>query len=102
FADVPRGPAWLGVGIFLVLMAVAMTSPVTALPVLAVAGTVFRAFSGTVGRLATENARRNPRRTAATASALMIGLALVTTMSVLGSSVNRSIDAGVEEQFTTD
>ncbi|WP_293786063.1 ABC transporter permease, partial [uncultured Aeromicrobium sp.] len=69
FADVPRGAAWLGVGIFLVLMSVAMTSPVTALPVLAVAGAINRRLFGTVGRLATENARRNPRRTAATASA---------------------------------
>ncbi|MFD1860157.1 ABC transporter permease [Aeromicrobium camelliae] len=102
FTDVARGPAWLGAGIFLVLMAVAMTSPVTALPVLALAGVINRSLFGTVGQLATENARRNPRRTAATASALMIGLALVTTMSVLGSSINRSIDAGVDEQFTTD
>jgi len=100
--DVPRAPAWVGVGIFLVLMAVAMTSPITALPVLAVTGVLNRAVFGTVGRLATENARRNPRRTAATASALMIGLALVSTMSVLGASINRSIDKAVDEQFTTD
>lgn len=100
--DVPQAPAWVGVGIFGMLMAVAMTSPITALPVLAITGVLNRALFGTVGRLATENARRNPRRTAATASALMIGLALVTTMSVLGASINRSIDKAVDEQFTTD
>ena len=47
---------------------------------------------GTVGLLAKENARRNPRRTAATASALMIGLALVTTMAMLGQSTKSSVD----------
>lgn len=102
FGDVPKAPAWIGIGIFFVLMAVALTSPVTALPVIALTGVLNRALFGAVGRLATQNASRNPRRTAATASALMIGLALVTTMSVLGSSINRSIEAGVDEQFTTD
>jgi len=55
-----------------------------------------------VGRLAQENALRHPRRTAATASALMIGLGLVTTMSVLGASINKSIEVAVQEEFTTD
>jgi len=54
------------------------------------------------GRLARENALRNPRRTAATASALMIGLALVTTMSILGSSAKASVDATIEENFHGD
>jgi putative ABC transport system permease protein len=52
--------------------------------------------------LATQNSLRNPRRTAATASALMIGLALVATMSVLGSSANASIDKMVRENLAAD
>src|SRR5690606_6027081 len=57
---------------------------------------------GMVGRLATQNSLRNPRRTAATASALMIGLALVATMSVLGSSANASVDKMVRENLAAD
>src|SRR5690606_37913070 len=70
--------------------------------VLAVFGVLYRAVFGAVGLLAAQNARRNPRRTAATASALMIGLALVTTMSILGASINKSIDAGVDREFSAD
>ena len=57
---------------------------------------------GTVGVLARENARRNPRRTAATASALMIGLALVTTMAVLGQSTKSSVDELVSTDLKAD
>lgn len=102
FVDLPQPAAWVGGGVFAVLMAIALTSPVLAVPVVSGAGVLFTKAYGSVGHLASENAKRNPRRTAATASALMIGLALVTTMSVLGTSVNRSIDAGVDEQFTSD
>ncbi len=92
----------VGLGVLLVLLAVVLAGPVLAQPVLVAFGAVYGRLYGTVGRLATQNSRRNPRRTAATSSALMIGMALVTTMSVLGASVNASIDAGVEEQFTSD
>ena len=100
--DVPRPIIWVGAGIFGVLMAVALGSPIIATPVLAVFGALYRAVYRSVGLLAAQNARRNPRRTAATASALMIGLALVTTMSILGASINKSIDAGVEREFSAD
>jgi len=100
--DVPRPILWVGLGIFGVLMAVALGSPLIAIPVLAGFGAVYRVVFRAVGRLAAQNARRNPRRTAATASALMIGLALVTTMSILGASINRSIDAGVDREFSAD
>ncbi len=94
--------AYIGAGAFGILIGVALMSPVLGRPVLLALGALYRRMFKTVGVLATENSLRNPRRTAATASALMIGLTLVTTMSVLGSSVNASIDAGVKEQFTTD
>ncbi|MCD9154437.1 ABC transporter permease [Aeromicrobium duanguangcaii] len=100
--DVPRPIIWVGVGIFGVLMAVALGSPIIASPVLAAFGLVYRTIYKSVGQLAAQNARRNPRRTAATASALMIGLALVTTMSILGASINTSIDKGVEREFSAD
>ncbi|KHL10523.1 putative ABC transport system permease protein [Mumia flava] len=95
------GAWYVGGGALLVLIGVALMSPLLSHPVLAVLGGLFRPF-GMVGRMSTQNAMRNPRRTAATASALMIGLALVTTMSILGSSVNASVDEGVRKEFTTD
>jgi putative ABC transport system permease protein len=97
-----QGASLVGLGVFAILIGVALMSPVLGRPVLHALGAAYRKMFGTVGTLATENALRNPRRTAATASALMIGLALVTTMSVLGSSVNKSIDASVAEEFTAD
>jgi putative ABC transport system permease protein len=96
------GASLVGIGGFAILIAVALMSPVIGRPVLHVVGAAYRRMFGTVGTLATANALRNPRRTAATASALMIGLTLVSTMSVIGASVNASISAGVDEQFTVD
>ncbi|MGH3483387.1 MAG: ABC transporter permease [Nocardioidaceae bacterium] len=95
------GASLVGLGILCVLLGVAALSPVVGRPVLQVLGRIFRPF-GMVGRLATQNSLRNPRRTAATASALMIGLALVATMSVLGSSANASIDKMVKENLAAD
>ncbi|HET8562086.1 MAG TPA: FtsX-like permease family protein [Marmoricola sp.] len=96
------GATLVGLGVFGILVGVALMSPVLGRPVLHALGAAYRRAFGTVGTLATENSLRNPRRTAATASALMIGLALVSTMSVIGASVNKSIESGVEKQFTTD
>jgi putative ABC transport system permease protein len=96
------GASMVGIGVFAVLLAVALMSPVLGRPVLLGLGALYTRMFGTVGTLATQNSLRNPRRTAATASALMIGLALVSTMSVLGASVNKSIEVGVEKEFTTD
>lgn len=100
--DGGSGAAQVGLGMFAILMSIALMSPVVAVPVLAPLGALYGRVFGTTGRLATQNSLRNPGRTAATASALMIGLALVTTISILASSVSASIDAGVDEQFTSD
>ena len=61
-----------------------------------------RRFGGAAGKLASENAMRNPSRTAATAAALMIGLALVSFVAVLGKSVHVSVDDAFRGQFTSD
>jgi putative ABC transport system permease protein len=86
----------VGAGVAAVLVGVAVLSPVLSRPVVRVLGAAFPRMFGTVGRLSRENALRNPRRTAATASALMIGLALVGTMSVLASSANASLSRTVD------
>ena len=61
-----------------------------------------RRLFGTVGNLAGQNTLRNPRRTAATASALMIGLALACTMAIVGDSAKASVDKSVADNFVGD
>jgi putative ABC transport system permease protein len=56
----------------------------------------------TMNRVATENSRRNPQRTASTASALMIGLALVTLVAVLASGIISTFKGAVNDIFTSD
>ncbi len=63
-------------------------------------GTPFR--RGPVGRMAVDNARRNPRRTAATASALMVGLALVTAFGILGTSTKASVGETLDQVNNAD
>ena len=92
----------LGGGIFGVLVGTALLSPVLGRPVLAGLGVVYRRAFGAVGLMAEQNARRNPRRTAATASALMIGVALVTMMAVLGASAKASLDQTLSEDIVAD
>ncbi len=92
----------LGGGVLAVFIGVALLSPVISRPIVAVIAGGYPRVFGTVGVLAKENARRNPRRTAATASALMIGLALVTTMAILGQSTKSSVDDLVKTDLKAD
>jgi putative ABC transport system permease protein len=94
--------AWIGVGAVLWILTVAAISAALGKPVLAFCRGVFQRLFGTPGRLAGENALRDPRRTGATASALMIGLALVSLIGVLAASLNSSLDDLVDEQFSAD
>jgi putative ABC transport system permease protein len=100
--DAPRPLLFLGVGILGVLLGVALTSSLLGRPLLALFGAAYRRLFGAVGAMAHENALRNPRRTAATASALMIGLTLVSMMSVFGASAKASIDKLVSENAAAD
>jgi putative ABC transport system permease protein len=61
-----------------------------------------RRFGGAAGSLASENAVRNPSRTASTAAALMIGLALVSFVAVLGKGVHESMNNAIRGQFSSD
>jgi putative ABC transport system permease protein len=97
FFDVPQAGWLIGAGIVAVFVGVALLAPVIGPPIVRVIAAGFPRLFGTVGRLARENAQRNPRRTAATASALMIGLALVAAMSILGQSANKSIDKALDD-----
>ena len=92
----------LGAGAFGVLVGTALLSPVLGRPVLAGLGWVYRRGFGAVGLMAEQNTLRNPRRTAATASALMIGVSLVTMMAVLGASAKASLDQTLAEDIIAD
>ncbi|SDG02731.1 putative ABC transport system permease protein [Blastococcus aurantiacus] len=90
--DGGTGASLVGLGALALILGATALSPVLAVPFLRSVGALLPRIWGTTGRLAQENAVRNPRRTAATASALMIGLALVSAFSVIGASTNASID----------
>ncbi|MFS3129389.1 ABC transporter permease [Nocardioides sp. Bht2] len=102
FGDVPNSGYVLGLGALAVLLGVAAASPVLSRPLLHAADLLFSRLYGMVGKLAGQNSLRNPRRTAATASALMIGLTLCTLMAMLGSSAKASVDRAVAENFVGD
>ncbi|NKQ26747.1 ABC transporter permease [Streptomyces galbus] len=85
------GQAPMGFGAVLLIIGVFILTPLLSRPLIAAAAPLLRAF-GVSGRLARQNSVRNPRRTAATASALMIGLTLITGMTVMAGSLQKSID----------
>ncbi len=89
-------------GALLAVLGMLVAAPLATRPVVRVVAWPFVALSGVVGKLARQNALRVPRRTAATASALMIGLALVAAISVLASSVKASVTEGVSQELTSD
>jgi putative ABC transport system permease protein len=89
-------------GTLLGLLGVAGFAPVLVTALAGVIGIPAKRLGGAAGTLATENATRNPARTAATAAALMIGLALVSFVAVLAKGVHGSIDRAINEQVTAD
>ncbi len=96
-------PALLvGIGAGFVFIGTYVLSPLVARPVARLIGIPMRALSNATGNLAQRNAARSPRRTAATAGALMIGLALVATVSILAASTRDTATTAIEEAFTAD
>jgi putative ABC transport system permease protein len=91
----------VGFGVALTFIGVAMLTPLIARPVAAALGAPIRRI-GVPGKLGRENAMRNPRRTAATASALMIGLGLVVFVAVFGASAKASVNATLERTLQAD
>ncbi|RYV51540.1 ABC transporter permease [Pengzhenrongella frigida] len=92
----------LGFGAAAVLVGVLLLAPVIARASLGVLAAVFVATLPPIGRLARGNVTRNPRRTANTAGALMIGMALVGASSVLAASAQDSTRSIVAETSTAD
>jgi putative ABC transport system permease protein len=91
-----------GLGALATLVGFVILGPVVARPSAAVLGAGASAARGVTGRLARRNAMRNPRRIAASASALMVGTAVVALFTTFGSSVKASIDEMVDDSFGGD
>ncbi|OIK25249.1 ABC transporter permease [Streptomyces malaysiense] len=98
------GPAaaLLGAGVALTLIATVVAGPLLVRPVIRVLGAGFPALFGAVGVMSRRNALRNPRRTGATAAALMVGLALVGGMSVASASMSASFDQQIDKRLGAD
>ena len=92
----------LGLGVVLTLIATVIAGPLLVRPVIRVLGGFFPAVFGSIGRMSQRNALRNPRRTGATAAALMVGLALVGGMSVASASMTKSFDQQIDKTLGAD
>ena len=99
--DLPRRLSVAGLGALALLLGVIVLAPVFSRGLVGAVGAPV-ARLGSVGTLAVRNAQRDRRRTAATATAILVGLALVTAIGVLGSSTTKSTDALVDDVITAD
>ncbi|MFF7632518.1 ABC transporter permease [Kitasatospora sp. NPDC008050] len=77
-------------------------TPLLSRPLIALIGPALGKLFGVSGKLARQNAVRNPRRTAATASALTIGLTLVSALTVLAASMNGWLDKEISSSLKAD
>ena len=92
----------VGVGCLILFIGVAGLSSLVVKPLARVLGWPAERVAGAAGRLARENSTRNPHRTASTAAALMIGLALITFVAVLAQGLRSSIDDAINQQVSAD
>ena len=97
-----RRAALVGAAAVLIIVGLFLAGPALSLPVVPVLGRIIGAPFGAVGSLAATNSKRNPRRASATAFALMLGIALVTAIGMLGSTMERSVDDVLENDVEAD
>jgi putative ABC transport system permease protein len=101
-SDSRRAVVAVGLGAAVIFIGVAVLGPVIARPASRLLGMPLPVLEGMPGTLARENAARNPKRTSATAAALMIGVSLVAFIAIFGSSTRRSLTADIDKTFTSD
>jgi putative ABC transport system permease protein len=102
FGDVDNALPVVGLGALLTFFGVSVLGRTISLPLSRVISWPLPRLRGITGELASENAKRNPKRTAATASALMIGVGLVAFFTIFAASVKASVDATMGETFAGD
>jgi putative ABC transport system permease protein len=89
-------------GVLLLFVGVAMVAQRVVRPLASILGMPGARIGGSAGKLARQNAMRNPARTASTAAAIMIGLSLITFVAVLGQGLRSSFTSAVDELFVAD
>ncbi len=92
----------LGIGVLLVFAGVLIIGPGIAKPVALSLGRPIEKLRGVTGAMARQNAARNPKRTARTAAPVLIGVALVTAMTVFAASVRSEVRTAIGDQFQGD
>ncbi|MGH9113326.1 MAG: ABC transporter permease, partial [Acidimicrobiales bacterium] len=97
-----RTVSTVGIGVGLAFLGLLLLGPGLAAPMSHLVGAPLGRFRGVTGALAKENAGRNPKRTSATAQALMIGVGLVSFFLVVNASVRASIDKVLDDSFNGD
>jgi putative ABC transport system permease protein len=96
------GLIYVGVGMGIVFLGVAVLGPTIATPISGALGIPIQRVKGVTGVIARENAMRNPKRTSATAAALMIGVALVGLITVFAASARTSVNAAIDRSMKAD
>ena len=97
-----EGASTVGGGALALVLAVLLAAPSLSRPIVNALGAVVTRPFGPIGRLARSNAVRNPRRTAATAFALTLGLMLVSLIATFGASAKASVDTLVDKGVKAD
>jgi len=97
--DGGSGAAQIGGGAVCVLIAISIFAPKLVAPAARIIGSPIEKLGGLTGRLARENAQRNPSRTAVTAAALMIGLALIAFVTIFASGLSSSVNKVIDDQL---
>jgi putative ABC transport system permease protein len=102
FAHIANQVLIVGAGMLLVFFGVSVLGRTVSLPLSRAVGAPLRRLLGVTGLLARQNATRNPKRTAASASALMIGVGLVTFITILASSSITSVNSVIDRTVAGD
>ncbi len=97
--DGGSGAAQIGGGAVCVLIAISIFAPKLVAPAARMIGAPLEKARGLTGRLARENAQRNPSRTAVTAAALMIGLSLIAFVTIFASGLSSSVNKVIDDQL---
>ena len=93
---------FVGLGAAAIFVGIGMLAPIVARPMSSAIGRPLARVLGISGKLGRENSMRSPRRTAQTSSALMVGLALVSTIAVFGASLSKSVTSSVDNAVSAD
>lgn len=101
-ASTEQRTSFVGLGTLLLFLGIFLIAPALSIPLVGGIGTIIGKPFGAMGKLAATNSHRNPRRTATTAFALTIGIALVTSIGMLSASMKNSVEAAFEDEVKAD